>query len=58
MGYCTLGNNKLCSIQPAAKAETDNLADSKAHKKETGGVWANTIFLVTGAEHLVEAGSG
>ena len=41
----------------SAKADTDEVADIEAHKKEAGGAWAKTILPVPGAERLVETGS-
>ena len=39
--------------------EANKVADrEEAHEKEAAGAWAETVFPVTGTEHLVETGTG
>ena len=52
-GYRTMDNNVFCSIRSSTKAEADEVADGKAHEKEAGGAWTDTILPVPGTEHLV-----
>ena len=58
MGHCILGNKVFCSIRLSAKAEAEEVADCKAHKREVGGEFGETVLPVPGVEHLVKAGSG
>ena len=58
IGHCVPGKKALCSIRLLAKAEAEELAANKEHKKEAGGAWDEIIHLVQGLEHLVETGSG